>query len=70
METLISGPASWCRARRGEAYDLSVALNYSYTVRSHQLLHFINKHVELIHKPQHEGWEMRLTYVSTSTIDI
>ena len=51
-------------------YDLEVALNYSYTAGSSQLLCFLTEHTEMIHQPLYHNWETCTTCGSTAVFEM
>ncbi|KAL1603474.1 putative secondary metabolism biosynthetic enzyme [Paraconiothyrium brasiliense] len=56
---------------RGEAeYDLAIAMNYGYSVGSPQVLRYLTEHVELIHDPPYQDWEVCMTCGTTSGLEI
>jgi len=49
--------------------DLEVALNYSQSTGSPQLLRFVTEHVEIVHCPPYSDWQCILTSGNTSAWD-
>ncbi|KAF2149360.1 aromatic aminotransferase Aro8 [Myriangium duriaei CBS 260.36] len=50
-------------------YDLSIAMNYSYSTGSPQLLRYFTEHIELVHDPQYRDWETCITCGTTSALE-
>lgn len=54
---------------KDSVYDLSVALNYTQSTGSAQMIRWVTEHTELVFRPPYADWRCTLTIGSTGALD-
>lgn len=72
-ETLSSGQTvrvgKYDVSERDSEYDLSIALNYTQSTGSAQMMRFVTEHTELVYNPPYADWQCCQTIGSTGALE-